>query len=153
MITLHTTPEWADKLADDIGDADFCVTLTAVSYLHARKLQGTPHARLCAALFSASARGRHVTVILPASSRNHPATSQNNSQAKYLHDHNVNVHLVPMPNLLHAKTALIDNRIAWSGSGNFTAAACNHNHELYMRTDDLATSEKIYLFHQYLKGL
>lgn len=150
--TIHQTPQWASNLAADIGAAQQSITLTAISYLHPRKLQGTPHAELGAAIFSAAARGKRVEIILPATSTNHPATAQNNSQAAYLAAHNIRVTLTPMPRLLHAKTALIDDAIAWIGSGNFTAAACNHNHELYIRTTDIETTVALHIFHNALKG-
>jgi phosphatidylserine/phosphatidylglycerophosphate/cardiolipin synthase-like enzyme len=43
---------------------------------------------------------------------------------------------------------LIDGRIVWCGSGNFTAAAAHHNHEAYIRSEDVTIAAAIVSFYK-----
>lgn len=65
----------------------------------------------------------------------------------------VKAFLLPSMKLLHAKTVMIDNKIAWAGSGNWTAAASNHNHEFYIRTTDPLAVSALAGFHLELDRL
>jgi phosphatidylserine/phosphatidylglycerophosphate/cardiolipin synthase-like enzyme len=124
---------WASHLTLDILDAQTSITLSALSMLHPHTNAPGPWPDLWRALISARSRGRSVHIYLAQAQLAHPATRQNPTTAAYAHTLRFNVHLVPGPRLLHAKSCIIDQRVLWIGSGNFTAAACGPNHEFYVR--------------------
>jgi phosphatidylserine/phosphatidylglycerophosphate/cardiolipin synthase-like enzyme len=130
--TLHTA-SWARDLADDIAAATSSVTISALSMLPPHRAGSGPWPRLWQALIAAAARKLLVTIYLPMPQRAHPATRGNARAAAIAHHAGVRVILIPGPRLLHAKSAVIDARLTYIGSGNFTAAACGPNHEIYAR--------------------
>lgn len=129
--------DWADALALDLAAAQSSARITTLSMQHPREPATTPHGRLFAALVAAVESGVRVGVSMPAPSRSHPATAYNNSAAAWLAERGIQVWWAPPANLLHAKTAIIDESIAWVGSGNWTRAACNHNRECYLRCESV----------------
>lgn len=131
--TLHHN--WAEPLTLDITSAKHTVYITTLSMQLPRKPGATPHHNLITALIAAAARGVRVDVAFPRPSKAHPACAFNRHVAEALHATGVKVWFAPESNLLHAKTATIDERITWVGSGNWTAAAANHNHEAYLRAE------------------
>lgn len=143
---------WARELAADILRAEYSVTLSALSLQPPRRVTDSGISVLWEALVSASARRCRVSLILPASAKTHPATAGNNAAAGWANKFDMHTYLLPLPRLLHAKTALIDERISWVGSGNLTAAAANHNHEAWTRTDAPETAIALMIFHGNLTG-
>ena len=126
---------WAERMAEDVRNAQEQVIMTALSMQQARgSSHGHWHA-LWSALIAAPGRGVAVKVWLPQPHHAHPATLGNHTAAMTLAKAGVVCQLVKDSHLLHAKTCVIDEQIAYVGSGNFTAAACNHNHEAYLRVD------------------
>lgn len=149
-ITRFVSAEWPRHIALDIADAKHTIIASALSCQPPRRIATTGLSPLWLALVSAAARRRRVVLILPASTRTHPATAHNNTTAQTAAAVGITVSLVPMPRLLHAKTVSIDGRISWVGSGNFTAAAASHNHEAWIRTEDEQTAAELLHFHRTL---
>lgn len=130
-VTLHH--DWAPALAGDIASAERSIYITSLSMQLPRRAGATPHHLILDALTKAPARGVRVDVVLPPPSKAHPACAFNRQVAGVLHAFGARVWFAPVSNLLHAKTATIDEQIVWVGSGNWTAAAANHNREAYLR--------------------
>lgn len=128
--------KWAEPMTIDCAAARNSITISAISLLPPRRSSDTPFWHLWASWVMASRRGAQVTFILPAPSKIHPATLNNLAAAQAAHDQGMHTRFVQQPNLLHAKTAVIDRSIIWIGSGNMTAAAAHHNHEIYTRGID-----------------
>lgn len=141
------TESWALLLAADIAQAEQCITISTLSLQPPRRVTDSGISVLWEALVSASARRRRVSLILPASAKTHPATAGNNAAASWADKFDMHTYLVPLPRLLHAKTALVDERISWVGSGNLTAAAANHNHEAWSRTTAPEAAIGLMIFH------
>lgn len=131
-ITLHTT-DWARAIADDIDASSSSIIMSALSLLPPTAAGSGPWPRLWRTLAAAAARHVPVAIYLPAPQLAHPATRANARAAHSAHRLGITIHLIRGPRLLHAKTAVIDARITYIGSGNFTAAACGPNHEFYAR--------------------
>lgn len=133
-VTYHGAG-WCAALAAECAAAQHSIHMSALS-MHAP----TPHAHgawpdLWSALTAAAARGVAVHIWLSAPSTIHPATRGNITAGRAAAARGVVPHFVTGTNLLHAKTAVIDARAVWVGSGNFTSAAAHHNHEAYLRAD------------------
>lgn len=131
--TIHT--DWAPPLTQDIGYAQHSIYITVLSMHTPRHSTDSKYCKLFENLKAAIKRGLIVHVALPAASKTHGATLMNTGTLNELASIGATVHSIPMPNLLHAKTVLIDENIVWIGSGNWTAAAAHHNHEIYNRTE------------------
>lgn len=144
--TIHAA-SWARDLATDIRAAKSTIVATALSLLPPRTIKPDDFSRLWLALADAATRGVGVTFILPAPTISHPATQRNESAAFALRSLGAAGVLVPPTRLLHAKTVLIDDAVAWLGSGNWTAAAAHHNREIYARTTDPIALLDIKAFH------
>lgn len=133
MTTITMPENWAQKLAEDCRAAGASIVISALSMQAPRHKNGTPFSDLWEAITAAPARGVPVKIYLAAPAQAHPATLYNGHAAQLAHARGVHVDFVPMPHLLHAKTAIIDGLLVWIGSGNITAAAAHHNHEAYCR--------------------
>jgi len=149
--TLHTT-RWAAAIAQDTSKAAASVTMTALSMLPPRRKQQGDLALLLAACAAARDNGCAIEFIIAAPSRSHPATLRNHESAEWLNKQGFGTVLVPLPGLLHAKTALIDRATAWVGSGNLTHAAATHNHECWMRSTESNVVAELAIFHAELRG-
>jgi len=126
---------WAERMAQDVRNAKEQIIMTALSMQQARgNSHGSWHG-LWSALLEAPGRGVAVKIWLPQPHHAHPATMGNYTTAVTLAKAGIVCQLVKDSRLLHAKTCVIDEQIAYVGSGNYTAAACNHNHEAYLRVD------------------
>lgn len=147
MANILHTAAWMAALTNDIYHAKRSVRITALSINPPRDHQGSPLAMFWHALSVQKRDGIQVEIITQAPSKNHPATLWNQNAAQYAAFLGIPFTFHPMPRLLHAKTVLIDEQIAWIGSGNFTAAAASHNEEAYLRTDDPATAAALFDFH------
>lgn len=84
-----------------------------------------------------------MTLILPVPSKTHPATLSNITTGKTAANNGIRTEFMPQNRLLHAKTLVIDGLICWVGSGNMTAAAAGHNHEIYSRFESQKCATKI----------
>ncbi len=129
MKTSVHTITWANDIAHDIEGAAQQVIITALSCLPPRKPKLDNFGRYWS-------RRVPVVFVLPAPTVAHPATLRNANASAYLESIGALCFLTGSTNLLHAKTVTIDDRIAWIGSGNITAAAAHFNRECWMRTDD-----------------
>jgi len=134
--TIYTPPTWLPALCADIAAAKRAITLTSLRL-------DTPHGAapsqisdLWAVLTDRAAAGLQVTVCLPSPAADSAATARNVSTARALHSHGIRCALLPRPGLLHAKSALLDDGLAWLGSANLTFAAARWNLELMLRTTD-----------------
>lgn len=131
--TLHLE-HWAASMRADVAAAVESVSISALSLQPPMTKSPGEWPDLWHALVAAAARGLTVRLYLPAPTATHPATRFNEAVAKKAADAGIRCHLIRGPRLLHCKSLVIDNRIVWIGSGNFTAAACHHNLEAYSRT-------------------
>lgn len=141
-------PSWASDVADDINAARQSVSLTALSVLPSSRSHFSAWGALWGALIAAPRRGCYVRVIVPMPSPAHPATARNAAAGIIMTRAGITVHLVHGPDLLHAKTILIDDRIAWVGSGNLTNAAATRNHEFWLRAVAGQPAAALRAFHE-----
>jgi phosphatidylserine/phosphatidylglycerophosphate/cardiolipin synthase-like enzyme len=125
---------WAEKMAEDIDAAHEKIIITALSVHLPTQLRHGNYAKLWQALERAAGHKLQIDFYLPASHAAHAATLKNNGVCQRLKEMGIYTHQIPPSHLLHAKTCVIDSEIVWVGSGNWTAAAANHNHEAYIRT-------------------
>jgi phosphatidylserine/phosphatidylglycerophosphate/cardiolipin synthase-like enzyme len=139
-MTLHITPEWVQGMRDDVNEAKHHIHVSALSMQPPRHRSITPHTRLMEALAVAAARGVRVCVWLAHPRPDVPATRANTGAAQWLVGRGIECRLSNDGHLLHAKSLCTDRRVLWIGSGNMTAAAAHHNHEVYMRTTDDASA-------------
>jgi phosphatidylserine/phosphatidylglycerophosphate/cardiolipin synthase-like enzyme len=149
-LTMTTTTHqdtWCADMTADIAAAERSIIMTALSCLPPRTLKMDTFTRWWLALADALKRGIAVQIALPKPSLSHPATMRNEAAAADFRAVGATVILIPPTNLLHAKSVAIDSRIAWVGSGNFTAAAAHHNRECYLRTDDARAVAELAAFH------
>lgn len=135
MDKIEIYPNWATPMARDIAAASDQITITSLSLHPPKTDDARPIGQLWTALKAASIRRIKVRFILPATSKSHPATAQNFTAAARLESIGVQCQFIQPSNLLHAKTVTIDDKIAWIGSGNWTAAATGHNFEMYARIE------------------
>lgn len=149
--TSLLTSGWCEVLCRKIEASSESVTLTAMSCLPPARPNISDFSRLFAVAAAAAARGVRVEFILPTAQPQHPATLRNLASARYLHDQGISLHLVKPPRLLHAKTALIDSRLAFVGSGNLTPAASAQNFEAFILTSDASVCMALGRFHAELK--
>lgn len=129
------TAKWAENMAHDCKAAQHSIHLTAISCLPPTEKAAGAWKELFSSWEDAAKRGVEVHIWLPVPNKAFPATLQNHTAGMKLSASGVFTHMVKGNRLLHAKTCIIDNRIAWVGSGNFTAAAANYNYEAYLRVD------------------
>lgn len=152
MLTAHYTPNWMCLLHHDLVQARKCAVFSALSMIPPTRLQKGPWPALWRELLAGPARGLQTRVWLPAPTPMHPATRNNGTCERWLADAGVEVVLAKPPRLLHAKICVIDERIAWIGSGNYTQAASVHNHEAWVRDDTGALAEQLAPFWQTLES-
>lgn len=150
MNTLIFMHEWAQEMALDIGAAQYSVHITTLSMQPPRHPGASPHHALFSALSGVAKLGRRCQVAMPAPSKAHPATAFNRYAADWLMHAEVLTHWADPARLLHAKTCIIDRHIVYIGSGNWTAAACNYNREVYIRADSADLANRLLRrFHEY----
>lgn len=147
MTTTTHTRTWCADMTADIAVAERTIIATALSLLPPRTIRLDDFTRWWLALADAAARGVAIQVALPAPHISHPATLRNDTAAAELRKIGATAILVPVTNLLHAKTICLDSRVAWVGSGNLTAAAAHHNRECYMRTVEPRAVAELAGFH------
>lgn len=126
---------WAAALAADCTGAQSSILASALSLLPPTPNASGSWPELWRAWKAAAARGVRVAVWLPVPSPIHPATRGNFGAGRACTENQIEIHYIAGARLLHAKTCIIDARVVWIGSGNFTAAAAHHNHEAYLRAD------------------
>ncbi len=144
--------KWAQAMTDDCAKAQTSITISAISCLPPLGKKGGIFGAMINAWKAAAQRGCKVTIYLPTPQKAHPATVRNAHTAETLHAHGIQTRFIPPPNLLHAKTCIIDHLTCWIGSGNFTAAAAHHNHEIYVRFDSKDAAQKIETRWQTISG-
>lgn len=145
-ITLHHH-DWADALSDIVAESRSRLSITGLSYLFPNRAALGPWRQLHSNIALAPVRGISVRVMLPAPSSAHPATAQNERTAKQFEQYGVRVQLIAPTKLLHAKTVLVDDKLACVGSGNWTQAATCHNHEVWTVTDDATVVAQLRQIH------
>lgn len=132
--TLHLS-DWAAAMARDVRAATASASLSAISIQPPRSKTPGQWPDLWAALVAAAARGVRVTLYLPPPSNTHPATRFNSNTATVAAAAGIATRFLRGPRLLHCKSLVLDARVVWIGSGNFTSAAAHHNVEAYLRTE------------------
>lgn len=140
---VHLAENWALEIADDCTRANNSIIISALSLQLPKANAETPFSKLWKAWIEAEVKGVSVEFFLAAPTKAHPATTHNGLCAEKLFDSKIITRFVPQPNLLHAKSVIIDRCICWIGSGNMTAAAAHYNHELYVRFVSPEIAEKI----------
>jgi len=141
-VTYHSTA-WAAALTLASAAAKKSIHLSALSLL-----PPTPNAtgtwpELWRTWCAAAQRGVTVDLWLPTPCHAHPATRANFRAGEACAKNGIKIHYVNPSKLLHAKTAVVDEQIAWIGSGNFTAAAAHHNHEAYIEVHSAKIAREI----------
>jgi phosphatidylserine/phosphatidylglycerophosphate/cardiolipin synthase-like enzyme len=131
-ISLHLE-QWAPAMAADCDAAGVSIHACAISCMPPRTAAPGAWPSLWASWCAAAARGLAVTLHLPAPLKAHGATHYNGEASRIAAAHGIRPRLKIGPRLLHSKALVIDNRIVWLGSGNFTAAAASKNAESYVR--------------------
>lgn len=131
----------------DLNAAETSITITALSINAPLPSTVGALGAFWVAIELAARRGIAVQLITAAPCLTHPATRYNGNAARFAHSRAIGAHLIHLPRLLHAKTALIDQSISWIGSGNFTQAAMTRNHEAYIRCTDPSTAKALAAFH------
>lgn len=139
---LHLSA-WAATLTAECRQAQQSIIISALSCLPPRTKTPGQWPDLWQSWVDAAARGIAVTLYLPLPTNHHGATVQNLQVATDAARVGIVCRLIKGPQLLHCKSVVIDRYAVWIGSGNFTAAACHHNHEAYIRTDCPAFAERI----------
>ena len=134
---LQVPYEWSAPMAQDFRNAKKTILLSALSLHWARLPTENQHGQWCAALADAARRGVDVVIVLPQPSKAHPATAQNATHAAQAFAHGIKARWVQSGRLLHCKSCVIDSEVLWIGSGNFTGAAMSHNHEAYVRAENI----------------
>src|SRR4030065_2657752 len=119
---IHLAERWALEIAADCMAAQHSITVSALSLHPPRTENNSPWGRLWQSWSDAAERGVRVRFFLPAPSKIHPATAYNDSAGECAFAAGMHTRFVPQPNLLHAKSVIIDGQIVWIGSGNNTAA-------------------------------
>jgi phosphatidylserine/phosphatidylglycerophosphate/cardiolipin synthase-like enzyme len=118
------------------------------------KADGPPsnHARQMAELLGkTAARGVQVRVVLESANRTGDDVVQiNHHTAKLLRDLGVEVAFDDPRRRSHGKFVVVDRRIAFVGSHNWTDSALRFNHEVSLRVDDPALAAQLL---DYAQGL
>jgi len=110
------------------------------------KADGPPsnHARQMAELLGkAAARGVRVRVVLESANRGDDVVQTNHHTAKLLRDLGVEVVFDDPRRRSHGKFVVVDRRIAFVGSHNWTDSALRFNHEVSVRIDDPALAGQL----------
>lgn len=132
-MNVHLAENWAQELAVDCANAAYGITISSLSMQPPRHPSLTDFGILWQSWVDATRRGVRVEFFLASPSKSHPATARNASAGALAFQAGMHVRYVPQPNLMHAKSIIIDDKTVWIGSGNMTAAAAHHNHEIYVR--------------------
>jgi len=123
---------WADHMAEECSAARRSIHISALSMLPPGPNAHGDWPELWRSWCAATRRGVRVDIWLAAPTPIHAATRGNFGAGRAITEAGMYIHYVRGPQLLHAKTAVIDAASIWIGSGNFTAAAAHHNHEAYL---------------------
>lgn len=126
---------WAARMRADCDAAGDSITISALSCQPPKTKTPGQWPALWESWIQAAARGVRVTLLLPKPSNQHGATVSNGRTAEHAAKCDIRTHLIPGPRLLHCKSLIVDKRILYIGSGNFTSAAAHHNYEAYIRVD------------------
>ncbi len=103
-----------------------------------------PMPLITSALINAAKRGVNVTLIFEKSKYKDDLSNQYNTKtAEYLLKNGVNVIYDNINKKLHAKLCLIDDKIIYTGSHNFTYSAMMRNSESSVRIVSKKEAEKI----------
>lgn len=126
---------WALAMSKECAAAERTIHISALSMTPPTEHKTGHWQELWQAWCAAAKRGVNVHIWLPSPSEIYPATKGNIGAGRAIIEAGMHPHFVQGSRLLHAKTAIIDARTIWIGSGNFTAAAAHFNHEAYLRAD------------------
>lgn len=140
---IEVYDEWALRMATDIELASETICISSLSVHPPKPNDQRPIGKLWSAVIAAKKRGVQVEFWLPAPHKSYPATALNGAAAMKLYERGIPTTLIYPSRLLHAKTCVIDRRLCWVGSGNWTAAASAHNHEFYARFESEEAAAKI----------
>ena len=139
--------EYIASFAADIARAEKSITCALFMYkiddYNMNNLQ-EPMPLITASLINAAKRGVNVTIIFEKSDDEDDLSNKYNKKtAKYLQKHNINVLFDNESRKLHAKICLIDDKIIYTGSHNFTYSAMARNSESSVKIISIQEAEKV----------
>lgn len=138
-------------MARDLDNADSSVILTSLSFHTSRGSSISPYTTLFNALKRCSLANLQCEAFLSNPASKNQAAWRNLSSSLVLSTFGWRVHFPNAGKLLHAKSMLIDQKILYVGSGNFTHSAAHNNWECFIRTDSQSAIADYLLFIQQLK--
>lgn len=142
-VALLTDAAFEPALRQAIADAQEEVVVGLFLF----KADGPPsnHARQMAELLGkTAARGVRVRVLLESANRgDNDVVQTNHHTAKLLRDLGVEVVFDDPQRRSHGKFVVVDRRIAFVGSHNWTDSALRFNHEVSVRVDDPALAGQL----------
>ncbi len=145
LFTLHPAPSFGLPAEDVqlVTDAQYFqvaqrIIKEAKSTIHVMMFEmgyydphpNTPSNLLVKELINAKKRGVKVEVILEVREGEDRTTKRNRHTGKILSEGGVEVIFDPVSKTTHAKSMVIDGRLALLGSTNWTYYALTHNHEV-----------------------
>ena len=140
--TIYTL-NWHAAQAADFAASRQSITITTMSLAQPSDA-GSGSLRLYwLAMINAKKRGVKVSLILPRRGISPGAELTTRRAADYASKHGITSIFAKPTQLLHAKTALIDNSISWVGSANSTPSGLARNFEAWLRTDDPAVAKNL----------
>lgn len=130
------------RFVADVGGAKLSITCAMYmfkfdGYLKENLQEPTP--LLAAAFVDAAKRGVNVSMIFDEGKADESTTKYNSDTAKYLTENGVKVIFDSPDRRLHSKLCVIDNKILFIGSHNYTFSAMSRNSETSVRV----VSEKL----------
>lgn len=139
--------EYAASFVSDVADAkksvECALFMFKTSGYDMNNLE-EPVPLIIGALTDAAARGVEVTIIFEKSDKKDDLSNEYNKKtADYLQKRGVNTLFDKEDKKLHAKLCLIDDRIIYTGSHNFTYSAMKRNSESSARIVSAQDAEEI----------
>ncbi len=142
-LTLHADRELYDQLLEDIHQAQ--TSIHAVVYLVTPDLKRRKDIvrDLLDALIQAKKRGVEVTFLVDQKRRGGKTYSDSATAVTYLKKHGVPARMDDPNITTHSKCVVIDEKIAWLGSANWTYSAFARNHEATVRIADPSLAREL----------
>ncbi len=145
--TILNDEEYTPLFVHDVTQAEKSITCALFMYkiddynmdnLH------EPLPLITSSLINAAKKGVNVTLIFEKSKyKDDLSNKYNEKTAKYLKDNGINIIYDNIDKKLHAKLCLIDNKIIYTGSHNFTYSAMMRNSESSVRIISKEEAEEI----------
>jgi phosphatidylserine/phosphatidylglycerophosphate/cardiolipin synthase-like enzyme len=142
-VTLLENNDYFPALIDSIDHAESEIIISIFSFKAGVHFRSYPD-QILAALARAVKRGVGVNVILEVTGdRTNDLTAQNLKTKILLEEKGVKVYLDSPKKTTHTKVVLVDNRIVFLGSHNFTSSALKHNNEISVLIEQPRLARKV----------